>query len=104
MIAGERRSIAASSRQSLSLVGARGAGTTQPFTASSDACAPAGDDDSHMGEKEAVEKLRELEQEAEVGESAKTPFIVLADVWVVAAAAVAVVLVLSFIAYWIAAR
>lgn len=50
----------------------------------------------------AVEKLRELEHTAEVGESPKTPLILLGDVWVVCALAVAAVLAISLLAYWLA--
>ena len=56
----------------------------------------------HGRAEEAVEKFEELEHTAEVGESAKTPLIVLGNVWVVAAVVVAVVLLLSMIAYWLA--
>jgi hypothetical protein len=56
-----------------------------------------------MSEPEhAVEKLRELEYTAEVGESPKTPLILLGDVWVVCAVVVAAVLALSLLAYWLA--
>jgi 5,10-methenyltetrahydromethanopterin hydrogenase len=56
-----------------------------------------------MSEPEhAVEKLRELEHTAEVGESPKTPLILLGDVWVVCAIVVAAVLALSLLAYWLA--
>jgi 5,10-methenyltetrahydromethanopterin hydrogenase len=56
-----------------------------------------------MSEPEhAVEKLRELEHTAEVGESPKTPLILLGDVWVVCAVVVAAVLALSLLAYWLA--
>jgi hypothetical protein len=47
-------------------------------------------------------KVEELEHTADVGESAETPVILLAEVWVVAAAAVAVLLALSLIAYRLA--
>jgi 5,10-methenyltetrahydromethanopterin hydrogenase len=56
-----------------------------------------------MEEREhAVERLRELEHTAEVGESPKTPLILLGDVWVVCAIVVAVVLAISLFAYWLA--
>jgi 5,10-methenyltetrahydromethanopterin hydrogenase len=56
-----------------------------------------------MGETEhAVERLRELEHTAEVGESPKTPLILLGDVWVVCAIVVAVVLAISLFAYRLA--
>jgi 5,10-methenyltetrahydromethanopterin hydrogenase len=57
---------------------------------------------AHGRAEEAVHKIEDLEHTAEVGESAKTPLILLGDVWVVAAAVVAVVLLLSLIAYWLA--
>jgi hypothetical protein len=50
----------------------------------------------------AVEKLRELEHTAEVGESPKTPLILIGDVWVVSALVVAAVLAISLLAYWLA--
>jgi hypothetical protein len=48
-------------------------------------------------------ELRDLEHTAEVGESDKTPLILIADMWVVSAIAVAVILALSFLAYYLAA-
>jgi hypothetical protein len=50
----------------------------------------------------AVEKLRELEHTAEVGESPKTPLILLGDVWVVCSIVVIAVIALSLLAYWLA--
>jgi hypothetical protein len=50
----------------------------------------------------AFDKLRELEHTAEVGESPKTPLILIGDVWVVSALVVAVVLAVSLLAYWLA--
>jgi hypothetical protein len=60
-------------------------------------------DDLVMSETEhhAVDKLKELEHTAEVGESANTPWIVLGNVWVVSAAVVVVVLLLAMIAVWL---
>jgi hypothetical protein len=49
-----------------------------------------------------VEKLKELEHTALVGESAKTPLILIGDVWVVCALVVAVVLAISLLAYYLA--
>jgi hypothetical protein len=51
----------------------------------------------------AVEKAHELEHTADVGESPKTPLILLGEVWVVAAAVVVVILALSLVAYRLAA-
>lgn len=51
---------------------------------------------------EAVEKIEEIEHTGEVGESENTPWIEIGNVWVVAALVVAVVLLLSTIAYWLA--
>jgi hypothetical protein len=59
-------------------------------------------DDAVMNENEHVEKLRELEHTADVGESSKTPWIVLGDVWVVTSIVVAAIILLSVIAYWLA--
>ncbi len=46
-----------------------------------------------------VEKLHELEQVAEVGESGETPFILMGEVWVVCAAAFLVLLAIALLAY-----
>jgi hypothetical protein len=56
---------------------------------------------SHETER-AVEKLHELEHIADVGESPKTPLILLGEVWVVCALIVLVILALSLIAYRLA--
>jgi hypothetical protein len=75
--------------------------TTQPTARSSDATgAPRADD---RGVKSRRHELRDLEHTAEVGESDKTPLILIADMWVVSAIAVAVILALSFLAYYLAA-
>jgi hypothetical protein len=50
----------------------------------------------------AVQKLEELEHTAEVGESDKTPLILLGEVWIFAAIAVLAVLAISLIAYRLA--
>jgi len=49
-------------------------------------------------------KAHELEQIADVGESDRTPLILIGEVWLVAATAVLVVLALALLAYDIAAR
>jgi hypothetical protein len=51
--------------------------------------------------KEVEEKVEELAHEAEVGESPRTPLIVLSGVTIVVAAAVALLLVLAFAAYYL---
>jgi len=56
---------------------------------------------SHETER-AVEKLHELEHTADVGESPKTPLILLGEVSVVASVVVAAILALSLLAYWLA--
>jgi type VI protein secretion system component VasF len=50
----------------------------------------------------AVQKLEELEHTADVGESDKTPLILIGEVWIFAAIAVLVVLAVSLIAYRLA--
>ena len=50
----------------------------------------------------AVRKLHELEHVAEVGESDKTPLILIGGVWVVCAIAVAVTLAIVALAYVLA--
>ena len=50
----------------------------------------------------ALRKLHELEHTADVGESPKTPLILLGEVSVVASAVVAAILALSLLAYWLA--
>jgi hypothetical protein len=75
--------------------------TTQPIALSSDATgAPRADD---HGVKTRRHTLRDLEHTAEIGESDKTPLILIGDMWVVSAIAVAVILALSFLAYYLAA-
>jgi hypothetical protein len=49
-----------------------------------------------------VPKLHELEHEADVGESDKTPLILIGEVWVVAAIAVLVVLAIALLAFRLA--
>jgi 5,10-methenyltetrahydromethanopterin hydrogenase len=56
---------------------------------------------SHETER-AVEKLHQLERTADVGESPKTPLILLGEVWVVSSVLVAAILALSLLAYWLA--
>jgi uncharacterized membrane protein len=48
-----------------------------------------------------VEEVKELEQEAEVGQSPRTPFIVLSGVAVFVAVIVALLLVIAFTAYYL---
>jgi len=50
----------------------------------------------------AVRKLHDLEHVAEVGESDKTPLILMGEVWVVSASAVLVLLALALLAYRLA--
>jgi hypothetical protein len=47
-------------------------------------------------------KLHELEHTAEVGESSKTPLILLGETWVICAAVVVVITALSLVAYRLA--
>ena len=49
-----------------------------------------------------VEDVREREGVAERGESESTPAIVLGGVWLICAVAVAVVLALALLAFWLA--
>jgi uncharacterized membrane protein len=49
-----------------------------------------------------VEEVKDLEREAEVGESARTPAIVISGVAVFVAAVVAILLVIAFTAYYLA--
>jgi uncharacterized membrane protein len=49
-----------------------------------------------------VDEVKDLEREAEVGESARTPAIVLSGITVIVAAAVAILLVIAFTAYYLA--
>jgi hypothetical protein len=48
-----------------------------------------------------VEEVKELEHEAELGQSPRTPFIVLSGIAVFVAAIVAVLLVVAFTAYYL---
>jgi hypothetical protein len=50
---------------------------------------------------EVVEEVKHLEHEAEVGETARTPVIVLSGVAIVVATVVVTVLVLAFLAYYL---
>jgi len=47
-------------------------------------------------------KLHELEYTADVGESSRTPWILLGETWVICAAVVVVIAALSFLAYRLA--
>jgi hypothetical protein len=51
---------------------------------------------------DAVEEVKSLEHEAEEGESARTPLILVSGVTVVVGAAVLVLLILAFTAYYLA--
>jgi hypothetical protein len=58
---------------------------------------------THSSQAEhAGEKVHELEHTADVGESSSTPWIVLGEVWVAAAAVVLVIIALSLLAYRLA--
>jgi hypothetical protein len=48
-----------------------------------------------------VEEVKELEQEAEEGQSARTPLIVVSGVAIVVAVVVALLLVIAFTAYYL---
>jgi hypothetical protein len=50
----------------------------------------------------AAQKLHELEHVADVGESEKTPLILLGEVWVVTATAVLALLAIALLAYRLA--
>jgi hypothetical protein len=50
---------------------------------------------------EVVEEVKHLEHEAEEGETARTPVLVLSGVMIVVTAVVVTVLVLAFIAYYV---
>jgi hypothetical protein len=50
---------------------------------------------------EVVDEVKQLEHEAEVGASARTPLIVLSGISLVVVAIVAVVLILAFSAYYL---
>jgi hypothetical protein len=49
-----------------------------------------------------VEEVKELEHEAEVGQTGRTPFILLSGIAVFVLAVVAVLLVIAFTAYYLA--
>jgi hypothetical protein len=49
-----------------------------------------------------VEKTHDLDALVEAGESEKTPFILIGRVWIVTAVAVAVILALAMLAYYLA--
>ena len=49
-----------------------------------------------------MRKLHELEHTADVGESAKTPLILLGEVWVVSATAVLALIAIALLAYRLA--
>jgi hypothetical protein len=51
---------------------------------------------------EVVEEAKKLEHEADEGKTARTPLILLGEVWIVAAIAVAILLVIAFSAYYLA--
>jgi hypothetical protein len=83
------------------------AAIAQRITSSADALVSAFGDDrdmrTHSPEAErAVEKVHELEHTADVGESPKTPWILLGGVWVFWSAVVGVIIALSLLAYWLA--
>jgi hypothetical protein len=46
-------------------------------------------------------EIQELEHEAAVGESDKTPLILFADIWVVCAVIVAIGIAIGFLAYYL---
>jgi hypothetical protein len=50
----------------------------------------------------AARKLHELEHTADVGESEKTPLILIGEVWVVSATAVLVLIAIALLAYRLA--
>jgi hypothetical protein len=56
----------------------------------------------HRKREPVARELHELKEEADLGESAKTPLIVLGEVWVVCAIAVVILLAISLLAYWLA--
>ena len=56
---------------------------------------------SHETER-VVRKLHELEHTADVGESDKTPLILLGEVWVVSATAVLTLIAIALLAYRLA--
>jgi hypothetical protein len=83
------------------------ASIAQQITSSSDARLIAVRDDRDMRAhspkvEHAVEKVHALEHTADVGESPKTPLILLGEVWVVSSAVVLVIVALSLLAYRLA--
>jgi len=76
----------------------RSSDAAEPLARESE-CMSSGPKRSRLGRK-----VHELEQIANVGESDRTPLILIGEVWVVAATAVLVVLALALLAYDIAAR
>jgi hypothetical protein len=50
---------------------------------------------------EVVEEVKELEHEAELGESPRTPLLVLSGITIVVAVVVALLLVIAFTAYYL---
>ena len=76
----------------------RSSDAAEPFARDS-GCMSADSKRSRLGRK-----AHELERIADVGESDRTPLILIGEVWVVAATAVLVVLALALLAYDIAAR
>lgn len=51
---------------------------------------------------EVVEEAKKLEHEADEGKSARTPLILIGEVWIFVAIVVVVVLALAFTAYYLA--
>ena len=51
---------------------------------------------------EVVDEAKKLEHEADEGKSARTPLILIGEVWIFVAIVVAVLLVISFAAYYLA--
>ena len=51
---------------------------------------------------EVAEEAKKLEHEADEGKSARTPLILIGEVWIFCAIVVAVVLVIAFAAYYLA--
>ena len=77
----------------------RSSDAAEPFARESGCMSAGPNERSRLGRK-----AHELEQIADVGESDRTPLILIGEVWVVAATAVLVVLALALLAYDIAAR
>ena len=78
--------------------------TPQPIRLSSDARAGVSAEPERMAKRDspALEKVHELEHTADVGESDKTPLILLGETWVVASSVVLAILLVSLLAYWLA--